>query len=647
MASNLPYVANLVNSIIGVSVLAMPYCLKNCGLVLGLVSLLSVSYLTYISCNMLISSAVTKRRSTYEYLALSTVGPSGKFAVELSMIGLMLGTCIAFYVVIGDLATEILSTFVENSPSGISLRTYVIVFTAFCIALPLGLMKNLAVLGVIGFFSLTFYFIFVCVMFSASVSRGFLTFEWMNKAVFWQPSGLLQCLPIFSLAFACQCQLFTVYDNLENKSLARMQDIVFSALRIVTSVYCTVAVLGYTSFLDHVEGNVLRNFPITASILLIKLGFASSVVVGFPLMIFPCRQSIHTLFFTPKESSTPLEGGSVSPKSYIEPFTFKTLTLGIVVGTMIVAILIPNVETVLGLTGATMGSFICFIFPAIIFSKATSKSKNSVMTKFVFGVGCLLLIFCTYANLFPSMPSTKPIIEIEIEKPLVPVVNFDDLNGNKKEIEAIVDDHRHEPANPISPDDLGPVDFDDDASDKNENQLPIDVVDKKLDVIPVQMPEDGHSVKETPDQDEQIEDYKDKYKEESQDQRDKSDLSVSDDSEKDKKVGVDTELLEKIKEQHKLQHSLIIEQEKLIKKLEVQQESIDEKDAIDEKKMNSDQDAQPDNDVKEVKKEENKPKVRFYQRKSLPSEFQSHIITIKIIIDISEEGILIITSYVQ
>ena len=453
MESNTPYITNLVNSIIGVSVLAMPFCMKKCGLLLGLGLLIGMSWLTYVSCNMLITAAVVKRRRTYEYLAFYTVGPTGKFAVELSMIGLMLGTCTAFYVIIGDLATAILQEQVKADPA--QLRTVVIVFCALCVALPLGLMKSLSVLGFIGFFSVIFYCLFVCVMIANSVSSGFLTFKWTGKIDLFRPEGVFQCLPIFSLAYACQCQLFVVYDSLEDASLMRMEKIVAYSLKIVTFVYCMVAILGYTTYADLVEGNVLKNFSPNIILDLIKFGFAISVVVGFPLMIFPCRQSIYTLFF----SQHPVEG--VASKTYIEPFMFKAITLCIVLSTMMVAIFIPNVETILGLTGATMGSFICFIFPGIIYNKAKPKEEISI-SKFVLAVGCVLLVLCTYSNIYSAasrekaikkpapadaavdnLPNVKELPDVVKEMPVVP---------SKPPVAAVVGpEHRHEPANPVEP----------------------------------------------------------------------------------------------------------------------------------------------------------------------------------------------------
>lgn len=46
---------------------------------------------------------------------------------------------------------------------------------------------------------------------------------------------------------------------------------------------------------------------------------------------------------------------------------FNLITVSIIISTLTVAIIVPNVESVLALTGATTGSIISYIFPSLIF----------------------------------------------------------------------------------------------------------------------------------------------------------------------------------------------------------------------------------------------------------------------------------------
>ena len=48
----------------------------------------------------------------------------------------------------------------------------------------------------------------------------------------------------------------------------------------------------------------------------------------------------------------------------------------LIVVCLIVGILIPDIELVLGLVGSTMGSCICVIFPGMMFLKLTNKDTT-------------------------------------------------------------------------------------------------------------------------------------------------------------------------------------------------------------------------------------------------------------------------------
>ena len=59
-------------------------------------------------------------------LAFYSFGPSGKLFVELGVIGFMMGTCVAFFVVMGDLGPEIISKLLDVNNSNM-LRTSVLI----------------------------------------------------------------------------------------------------------------------------------------------------------------------------------------------------------------------------------------------------------------------------------------------------------------------------------------------------------------------------------------------------------------------------------------------------------------------------------------------------------------------------------------
>ena len=101
-------------------------------------------------------------------------------------------------------------------------------------------------------------------------------------------------------------------------TLHKMNNVVSGAVNMCTFVYASVGLFGYLAFFDFntvpdevgavktspIPGNILVTFPDTPMTECIKFFYVLSVALSFPLVLFPCRASIHSLLFPPSVSKS-------------------------------------------------------------------------------------------------------------------------------------------------------------------------------------------------------------------------------------------------------------------------------------------------------------------------------------------------------
>ncbi|KAL4240015.1 hypothetical protein ACF0H5_000810 [Mactra antiquata] len=601
--NNWPFIINVGNSIIGVTVLAMPFCFKTCGIILGTLLLFFATWLTIVSCQLLMKAGVSSRRRSYSLLAYFTLGGTGKLVVEIGMIGLQLGTLVAQIVIIGDLGPGIVSK-AMGLQNNDHLRSGLIIFLCLFVGLPLGLLKDVRALSKTSTLCIMFYTFFSFYVVLLSIPK-LITGDWINKVNFWRFEGFFQCLPIFSFAFGCQTQLFITYDALAEPSLKRINSIVGSAVNMCTVSYLLVGFFGYIAFCDveELSGDIINHFKEDVISDILKMCFVFSIAVSIPLIVFPCRVSLYTLCFPNVHRSKDDVPGSWK----IPEFHFKVITVIIIVGSMIIGILIPNIEFVLGLNGATTGTLICYIFPALFFLNVMSeKAEGKLSGRLVLILGLTIMIASTYTTLSKQnridttvsehiqpqpmrqddfIPRTKPDIE-DIKKD--GTLNMSDGKESNDKTAA----ERHEPPVPQEPDDSKVKQVDanvDDFEGRKAKEKDVKEGEEQLAVDRIKSNEKDKEVNDGVKKEEAKSKRKDEEEEKKADDEAEKEKELKEFEEKQKEAEKkQNEILAKLEQQQEEQEKIIKEQKEILEQLKEHNEKhkdddLQQHDDIDQK----------------------------------------------------------------
>ncbi|VDK52283.1 unnamed protein product [Anisakis simplex] len=243
--------------------------------------------------------------------------------------------------------------------------------------------------------------------------------KWAMDVYWWRQEGVLNTLPIISMALSCQTQLFCVADCVKDAETRKVDTIVSGAVNICSSIYAAVGLFGYVAFNDQqLHGDILLYLHPSILTQALKLMFMLSVAVSVPLMLFPCRNAVYNLFFR-----TEFNKYGVSEMSTV---TYIALTFTILVVDLLIAVVIPNVEFILGLTGALIGSLVTIIIPSVLFiavCPSTTKSNQSLIlyAKLSTVVGILMLVCGTWAVLNTERQST--VIDVILPKQVIDYPN--------------------------------------------------------------------------------------------------------------------------------------------------------------------------------------------------------------------------------
>ena len=377
-------VFNLCSATLGAGALALPYAFSRAGWLLGFFMLIVGAIGTIFSIRMLVVARDLTGYNSYEDLTVKLFCRKMGLFVEVNIIVFCFGTGVAYLIAVGDILEPVfentglgpwIAGIKPGTPWDEESRRHVRVLAMsifFAVLMfPLSLLERINSLRFTSFFGVfsICYLVFATVYHSTNtmIQEGFDVTWGEAKLINFNILDFAQAMPIIMFAFTCQVNVFSIYDELERPSPRRMGKVTNWAIFVCIAVYALTGMFGSLLYHKDTNPNILNNFLADQAkhradnnsdeegggqnlILLLSLvAMALTIVMAFPLVVFPCRYTLDVVLYHDAEPS------------WCRHFVLTAVICGC---TLLVSLFVPNISIVFQLMGGTTSAFVCFVLPA-------------------------------------------------------------------------------------------------------------------------------------------------------------------------------------------------------------------------------------------------------------------------------------------
>ncbi|USW52094.1 Putative amino acid transporter, transmembrane domain-containing protein [Septoria linicola] len=392
-------VINLVNTIVGAGVLAMPHALSNMGITLGVLVILWAGLTSGFGLYLQTRCARYLDRGGASFFALSQITYPGAAVIFDAAITLKcFGVGVSYLIIIGDLMPGVVRGFAGNVNDQLYLVDRQFWVTAFMlIVIPLSFLRKLDSLkytSMVALVSISYLVVLVVYHFIANDAgheKG--PVNWVK----WHGLGsTLSSFPVIVFAYTCHQNMFSILNEINDPSPRQTTSVVTASIGTAAVTYILVAITGYLTFGDNVIGNIVAQYVPNVASTIGRAAIVVLVMFSYPLQVHPCRASLDAVLkwrpvnrqtqeFTPVASSrgSPSRHSLLSGKvpvgrpvpAEMSEVRFAILTTFIIIMSYIVAMTVSSLDKVLAYVGSTGSTAISFILPGLFYYKISAPDS--------------------------------------------------------------------------------------------------------------------------------------------------------------------------------------------------------------------------------------------------------------------------------
>ncbi|KAF2279610.1 vacuolar amino acid transporter-like protein 6 [Westerdykella ornata] len=389
-ASWISSVINLLNTILGAGLLAMPSALSKMGIFLGILVIAWAGLTAGFGLYLQTRCARYVDRGHVSFAALSQLTyPNLSIIFDSAIAIKCFGVAVSYLIIIGDLMPGVVRGFAPGAAEIAFLVDRQFWITAFMlIVIPLSFLRRLDSLKYTSVIALCSIAYLVVLVFAHWVMGDTLEDKGEVRVFRWSgPVSALAAFPVIVFAYTCHQNMFSILNEILDNSHFRTTSVIFASIGSACALYILTGITGYLSYGDNIKGNIVSMYPETTFSTIGRLAIVVLVMFSYPLQIHPCRASIDAcLKWKPRRRSTQNEVSPSrttllnTPKATkpheMGDVRFAIISTALIVLSFIMAMTVSSLEKVLAYVGSTGSTTISFILPGLFYYKISDPDSD-------------------------------------------------------------------------------------------------------------------------------------------------------------------------------------------------------------------------------------------------------------------------------
>ncbi|CUS07376.1 unnamed protein product [Tuber aestivum] len=383
-------VVNLLNTIVGAGVLAMPHAMSQFGITLGIFVILFSGFMSGFGLYLQTRCAKYIDRGAASFFTLSQLTfPNAAVVFDLAIAIKCFGVAISYLIIIGDLMPQVVLGFSQNAGNVDCLVDRHFWITGYMqapsqtqprlVIIPLSFLRRLDSLKYTSFVALVSIGYLIIIVLAHFLRGDTLGGRGGVRLITWAgPIEALSSFPVIVFAYTCHQNMFSILNEIKDAYHRSTLSVISGSIGSASSIYVLVAVTGYLSYGDNIGGNIIAMYPPSWTSTIGRAAIVILVMFSYPLQAHPCRASIDNVLkwkpFRRRVGPRPSSPGRVYEMS---DWRFASITTAIIVGTYLVAMAVSSLERVLAYVGSTGSTSISFILPGLFYWKISDPESDN------------------------------------------------------------------------------------------------------------------------------------------------------------------------------------------------------------------------------------------------------------------------------